>query len=80
MEKRYTMWERILSDTPTFFKRTQIFGLGLAGLGTSLTQVDGVPVKLTTALISIGSAIAVIAQFAVKQCETIHPSANDDTK
>lgn len=68
-EKKFTLYERFESDKPTFFKRAQQFGLALAGLGTALAQINGVPEKLTTVMISVGSAIAVIAQFAVKQCE-----------
>lgn len=67
MEQKLTMWERVKSDTPSFFIRLQVLGLGLAGLGTSLTQVNGIPNKLTTILISTGSTIALVAQFAVKQ-------------
>jgi hypothetical protein len=67
MEKILTLWERLASDTPSFFKKAQLLGLALAGLGTSLSQVQGVPVKLTTIFISAGSAMAIIAQFAVKQ-------------
>ena len=67
METKYTLWQRIAADTPTFFKNIQLLGLSLAGLGTSLSQVQGVPPKIITILISAGTAIAVIAQFAVKQ-------------
>jgi hypothetical protein len=71
MEKHYSLWERIISDTPTFFKKAQLFGLGLAALGTSLSTVTGVPAKLTTVLISAGSTIAIVAQFAVKHYEPL---------
>nr|WP_294945260.1 hypothetical protein [uncultured Mucilaginibacter sp.] len=67
MQKPLTILQRILSDTPAFFKRAQLFGLSLAGLGTSLTQIAGIPGKLSTILISIGSTMAVVSQFAVKQ-------------
>lgn len=80
MEKKHTILQRILSDTPEFFKRTQLFGLSLAGLGTSLTQVNGVPANLCTILISIGSTIAIVAQFAVRQTEPLNTSANDEIK
>ncbi|MBB5395640.1 hypothetical protein [Mucilaginibacter sp. AK015] len=72
MEKKYTFWERLTSDTPTFFKRMQVFGISLAGMGTSLSQITGMPVKLTTIIIAIGSTIAVLAQFAVKQYEPLN--------
>jgi len=77
MQNNYTLWERIRSDTPRFFRRAQAFGLALAGLGTSLNQVSGVPAKLTTALISAGTAVAVIAQFAVKQAEPLDQGGDD---
>ena len=69
MEKKYSLLERFISDTPTFFKRVQAFGISLAALGAALMQVHCMPDKAITALISIGTAITAIAQFAVKQCE-----------
>ncbi len=76
MEKKFTFLERITSDTPTFFKHVQAFSAGLAALGISLTQVHGIPVTVTTSLISVGTAVAAVAQFAVKQCE---PFSSDST-
>ncbi len=75
-----TLWQRFISDTPTFFKKAQAFGFGLAGLGTSLTQVAGIPDKLSTILISAGTTVAVIAQFAVKQSENLTPGNHDEVK
>ena len=80
MEKKFGFLERVISDTPTFFRRAQVFGLSLAGLGTSLTQIDGIPAGLTTILISVGTTIAIIAQFAVKQCEPLNAQNNDEIK
>ena len=80
MEKRFSFLERIVSDTPTFFKRVQSFGLGLAALGTALTQIQGIPNNLIAGLISAGTAIAAIAQFAVKQYEPDKQIQNDETK
>jgi len=65
-----SLWQRILSDTPAFFKKVQIFGIGLAGLGGTLATIHGIPSGLTASLISAGSAVAAIAQFAVKMDET----------
>lgn len=65
-----SLWQRILSDTPAFFKKAQIFGIGLAGLGGTLATIHGIPSGLTASLISAGSAVAAIAQFAVKMDET----------
>jgi len=79
MEKKFSFLERITSDTPTFFKRAQSFGVGLAALGTSLTQVHGISNNLIAGLISAGTAIAAIAQFAVKQYEP-DKQQDDETK
>lgn len=80
METKFSFWERITSDTPMFFKRAQSFGLGLAALGTALTQIHGIPNNLITGAISAGTAIAAIAQFAVKQSEPLDNPNNDETK
>ena len=73
MENNYTLLQRITSDTPTFFKKVQVFGIGLAGLGGTLATIHGIPAGLTTSLISAGTAVAAIAQFAVKMDETNVP-------
>jgi hypothetical protein len=77
MEKTYSLWQRISSATPSFFKRIQVFALGIAGLGGTLATMHGVPEKLTTILITAGTAIAAIAQFAVKQSETDNTLTNE---
>ena len=66
MKENLTLWQRIVADTPIFFKKVQVLAIGLAGLGGTLTTIQGVPANLSTALISAGTAIAAIAQFAVK--------------
>lgn len=76
MQKPYTLWQRVFSDTPSFFKKIQVIGLSLAGLGTSLAQIPGLSSKFTTILISAGSAITVVAQFAVKQVEPTNTQDN----
>ena len=80
MKTNYTLWERIRSDTPQLFRRAQVFGLGLATLGSSLAQVNGIPSNITTALISAGTAITLIAQFAVKQSEPLPKGGEDVTQ
>ncbi|MGZ3752844.1 MAG: hypothetical protein ACXVA2_09220 [Mucilaginibacter sp.] len=69
MEKTYTLWQRITSATPSFFKKLQITALAIAGLGGTLATIPGVSPGITTAMISAGTAVAAIAQFAVKQFE-----------
>ncbi len=80
MEKKFSLLQRVTSDTPAFFKRAQTFGLGLAALGTALTQIHGIPNNIITALISTGTAIAAIAQFAVKQYEPDNQQPNENPK
>ncbi|MBC7399885.1 MAG: hypothetical protein H7289_08060 [Mucilaginibacter sp.] len=80
MQTNYTLWQRITTATPPFFKKLQVLGLGLTGMGTSLTQVAGIPAKISTALISVGATITIISQFAVKQCEPLNININDDIK
>lgn len=58
------------------WNRIQVFGIGLAGLGGTLATIHGIPANLTTALISAGTAIAAIAQFAVKLEEPVNTSAD----
>lgn len=72
-----TPWQRLIAATPPFFKKLQAFGIGLAGLGASLSQVSGIPTKLNTILITVGSTITIVSQFAVKQLDNLN---HDDTK
>jgi hypothetical protein len=80
MQNNPNFWQRLIAATPPFFKKLQTFGLGLVGLGTSLTQVNSVSPKITTVLISIGSTIAIISQFAVDQTTPLNITNNDDIK
>jgi len=75
MQPKLTLWQRIINATPLFFKRVQVFALGLAGLGGTLATIHGIPESFTTALISVGSAVAAVAQFAVKLDEQDTPDA-----
>jgi hypothetical protein len=72
MEKKYSLWQRITADTPAFFKWWQRFGLGLTALGAELAHLQTLPQPWCTAFISIGGTLAVVSQFAVKQCEPIN--------
>lgn len=69
MEKKYSFWERITSDTPSFFKKVQILGAGLVAVSVSLTGIDIVPVAVTAIMAAVGTTMGAIAQFAVKQPE-----------
>ena len=80
MQQTYTLWQRLRSATPLFFKRAQIFGISLAGLGSSLSQVADIPAKFCTVLISVGTTVTIISQFAVKQYEPIDAKDNHEIK
>lgn len=66
MEKKYSLLQRITSATPSFFKKLQTIALAVAGLGSALAATHSIPQTITTVLISAGTAIAAVAQFAVK--------------
>jgi len=69
MEKKYSFWERITSDTPSFFKKVQIIGAGLVAVSVSLTGIGIIPVAITAIMATVGTTMGAIAQFAVKQPE-----------
>jgi hypothetical protein len=66
-EKKYTLKQRIKSKKPTFFKRAQFLGLGLTALGTELLHEGYVPEKYCMIIMAVGSTLAILSQFAVKQ-------------
>ncbi|MCJ8208652.1 hypothetical protein MUY27_02965 [Mucilaginibacter sp. RS28] len=76
MKTLSTLWQRLKSETPPFFKRAQVFGASLVAFGTTLTQIAGIPDKVPTILISVGTAITAIAQFAVKQTDSSREASN----
>lgn len=76
-EKKYTFLERVRSDTPSFFKKAQLFGASLVVLSVSLAEIKVIPVKVVTVIATIGGTIAALAQFAVKQCEPIKNGENE---
>ena len=78
MQKNYSLWQRITSDTPAFFVWLQRLGIGLAALGTELAQLNYLPQNYCAAIISIGGTMAVVSQFAVKQCEPLKPISHDE--
>lgn len=70
MEKKISFWARITSDTPSFFKKAQLLGAGLVALSASLTGIGIIPVAVTAIMATVGTTVAAVSQFAVKQTET----------
>jgi amino acid permease len=69
MEKKYSFWERIKSDTPLFFKKLQVLGAGLVTLSLSLSKIGVIPPVITGIAAAVGTTLAAVAQLAVKQNE-----------
>jgi hypothetical protein len=65
MKELLNRWK---SETPVFFKKVQIFGVSLAALGSAL--VPAIPGQIPTILISVGTSLAALAQFAVTNIES----------
>ncbi|HWD89923.1 MAG TPA: hypothetical protein VG367_17445 [Mucilaginibacter sp.] len=78
--QKLSLWQRLCSATPLFFQRVQLLALGVAGLGGTLATIHGIPSSLTASMISAGTAVAAIAQFAVKQMNSDNSSENNETK
>ena len=60
---------RFAAPTPVFFKKIQVFGLSIAGCGTTLLSIAGIPPKIASmgsTMIWVGGIITALAQCAVK--------------
>lgn len=62
-----TLWHRLITETPAFFKRAQLFGAGLISLALSLSQIGTFSERFITILSSVGATIVAMSQFAIKQ-------------
>lgn len=63
------IYERIMAETPSFFKKLRTFGISLSGLGTALVAIPNVPEKIITYgsnFIWIGLVISAVSQLTVK--------------
>ncbi len=69
MEEKLSLWQRIMADTPSFFKKAQVLGAGVVTLAVSLTKIGIVPSGISAIATAIGATIAAVSQFAVKQVE-----------
>lgn len=58
-----------MADTPAFFKKAQVLGAGLVTLSVSLSKIGIVPPAISAIAIAIGTTIAAVSQFAVKQAD-----------
>jgi len=65
-ETKLTLWQRIVGETPAFFKRVQTIGISIGGLATTLGTLHILPPALTGILVAVGATATAISQFAVK--------------
>ena len=75
--QKLSLFQRLCSATPLFFQRVQVLALGISGLGGTLATIHGIPTSLTASMISAGTAVAAIAQFAVKQMNPDNSEINE---
>ena len=62
-------FNRLTSDVPAFFKKLQVIGVGIGGLGTAFATIHNVPAKLAaigSTFIWVGATIVAVSQFAQK--------------
>ncbi len=74
-----TLTQRLMADTPSFFKKVHILGLALVAMAVSLANVPLVPAKVLLILGIVGGTLAVVSLFAVKDAAIIAaaPSVTD---
>lgn len=71
-----TLGQRLVADTPTFFKKVELVGLALAAAGGSLTQVPNLPTWVVPLILGIGASLTLISKFAVKDTSVLaNPNA-----
>lgn len=59
--------QRIMSDTPAFFKKLQIFGATLIGVKAALLPITGLPPMvglIATKIAIVGAVIVAVSQLA----------------
>lgn len=59
---------RLANPSPTFFKKIQVIGVAVLGIGTALVATPGLPAIITTIggyLITGGTIATIIAKFTV---------------
>lgn len=68
------IWKRICANTPSFFKRVAMLGVGIAGTGGAIIVIPNIPPKLeaiATNMIWIGATMASVSKLTVSNSEDI---------
>lgn len=74
MNQKLSLGQRLLADTPAFFKVTHFIGLAVVIL--SVVFAKYVPGDIGIVLKSVGSAIAVLSPFAVNDVAALQAAPN----
>ena len=67
-----TLYQRLMADSPNFFKKAELFGLFLIGLSAAINQIPGVPQIVAIVVGSVGATLSVISKFAVKDITALN--------
>lgn len=70
------LWNRLASNSPSFFKKLQYFGLYLTGIGGGLIAIPGIPEKISAIggyLLTAGAVLSVVAKLPVTNPEEVKP-------
>ena len=75
MEEKEGLIGRILSDTPTFFKKLRNFGIALGAIGTAIVTA---PVTLPAAVITAGGYFITAGVIAASVSQTAKTDKKKD--
>ncbi len=73
---------RLSHPSPTFFKKIQVIGVSILGIGTALVATPGLPIIIATIggyLITGGTIATIVAKFTVSD-NTVLPEKKEETK
>ena len=68
MEEKITLWERLTTPMPMFFKKIRNFAITIGAIGTALLAVSGLPHWITEAsgyMITIGAVATAVSSVTV---------------
>lgn len=71
-----TLGQRLMADSPTFWKKAELIGLGLIAIGGSLLSIHNISEFIAPAVISAGTVFTTLSKFAVKDTSALaNPNA-----
>jgi len=73
---------RFSNPSPTFFKKIQVLGVSILGIGTALVATPGLPAAIVTIggyMITGGTIATIVAKFTVSDSAVL-PEKKDEAK